>query len=243
MEPIEGWASLQRGFAFKEIYPPGFGPLTGKPHIGLDVGSEENFGMPIRAHINGDLLQRLETAEGGRHVHFKGSDGKLVRWLHLSAFGALTGNVPRGTILGYMGNTGLVRPKPNPQNPKAGTHTHVDVSKNGKLELHNINNFEDPEQYFKQFTMDALQQIKDAQMAKFGRLIDPMVVIGYDPKNTANTTHYIVRVGSGKRYKLPNLSKQQPIEKAYLSVWMEHEGTRHSYDVTGQLPDGGDYPA
>jgi murein DD-endopeptidase MepM/ murein hydrolase activator NlpD len=52
-----------------------------------------------------------------------------------------TGEFKKGEIIGYVGNTGTKGGQP---------HMHIDISKNGKLELNNYNNFIDPEKYFKE---------------------------------------------------------------------------------------------
>lgn len=150
MLPLDDYYSLPRGFRFGQVYPAGFGDLSGKRHIGTDVGNREQYGKSIRAHTDGECQYR-NGLEGGLTIHFRDANGVLVRHMHCSALTDAEGPVKAGAVLGYIGNTGLVRPQPSPTDPHAGAHDHTDCSKNGKLELGNFDNFLDPDVYFKQF--------------------------------------------------------------------------------------------
>lgn len=55
---------------------------------------------------------------------------------------AKTGKYKEGSIIGYIGNTGAY---------SLGSHLHIDISKNGILNLKDLKNFEDPELFFSTF--------------------------------------------------------------------------------------------
>lgn len=99
-------------------------------HIGTDYGL---LGDIIYAPFNG-LATKTYGPSGGNTILFKADNGKLYRFLHCKQI-LKTGRVNEGDQIGIVGNTG-VSTKP---------HTHIDISKNGKLELNNRNNFLDPE--------------------------------------------------------------------------------------------------
>lgn len=67
-----------------------------------------------------------------------------LRFVHLSEVCPVAGVLPSGTILGYLGNSGLVDPAPTPDNPYAGTHLHLGMCEynmvNGKEVLQNASN-------------------------------------------------------------------------------------------------------
>lgn len=61
-------------------------------------------------------------------------DRLIVRYLHLLAPLKVEQYKPiqAGDEVGYTGNTGEVIPKPNVDDPYAGTHLHFDVNRAGK---------------------------------------------------------------------------------------------------------------
>ena len=132
--PFNNWEKLGRGFKFKQIYPKGFGRLTGNPHLGLDIMAP--VGTPLYAPCDGTTTKVI-GAEIGNAIYLK-TEKNLVRFLHLSKFVKI-GVVKEGDLIGYTGNTGL----------SSGPHCHVDVS---KLLVYssNINNYLDPEFFFTQ---------------------------------------------------------------------------------------------
>lgn len=120
-------------FTHMQVYPPGYGNLTGKRHLGLDILAP--VGTPIRAHCSG-RVESLYGNQGGNTAHFH-TRGALYRYLHLQHRPEAQ-EVKRGDIIGYTGNTGL----------STTPHLHIDISVNGKLELNNLSNFADPLMYF-----------------------------------------------------------------------------------------------
>lgn len=107
-------------------------------HVGVDYGKENE---EILAPFDG-LVTTSVGNEGGKTIFFK-PNGKqeLIRLLHLKEF-KKTGTVKQGELIGIVGHTGLVSPP-----GIAGSHTHLDISKNGRLELNKKSNFLDPEKY------------------------------------------------------------------------------------------------
>ena len=61
------------------------------------------------------------------------ANGLIYRYYHLASTSVQEGqSVKAGQVIGQMGNTGHVLPKPNAQHPTWGTHLHFGVLKNGK---------------------------------------------------------------------------------------------------------------
>ena len=130
--PFDNWQKFGRGFKFKQIYPKGFGRLSGNPHLGVDVMTPT--GTPLYAPCDGTATKVIGS-EIGNAIYFK-TENNLVRFLHLSKYVKL-GAVKEGELIGYTGNTGL----------STGPHCHVDVSK-GLVFSTNIKNFIDPDVFF-----------------------------------------------------------------------------------------------
>lgn len=145
--PLDEYQQLETGFSFGDIYPAGFGSLSGKPHLGVDKGGRENYGWNVYAPTNGVIENVLIGHEGGRTVHFIDDEGRLWRFLHLLNFSS-PGPKQEGEVLGHMGNSGAVFPKPSPLDTHAGTHLHYDVSVDGTLVL-NAAHFINPEVYIR----------------------------------------------------------------------------------------------
>lgn len=133
--PLDRWKELKRGFKFGEIYPNGFGSLTGHPHIGIDIIVKE--GYPILAPFQGKASQFVGPQGGKTVTLLYGSD--KIRFMHLSKF-AKTGAVKEGDILGYTGNTGL----------STAPHVHIDCYSVGSQR------YVDPEIYFKPKNVDTI---------------------------------------------------------------------------------------
>jgi len=107
-------------------------------HLGVDYADEDDV---IYAPFDGKVTKTFGK-QGGNTILFKPDKRKeLFRFLHCKDQ-IVTGWVKEGTAIGRVGYSGLVSP-PGPK----GSHTHLDISKNGKLELNKPSNFLDPEKY------------------------------------------------------------------------------------------------
>lgn len=134
--PLREWTALKNGFTFLQKYPQGWGDLTGQKHLGIDKIAPK--GTPIYAPCRGIIFLKEKMNEGGNTIWFRDTQkGMLWRFLHLSAFTVAIGTINEGTTIGFVGNTGA----------STSSHLHLDISKNGKLELNNLDNFTDPEKY------------------------------------------------------------------------------------------------
>jgi hypothetical protein len=139
MFPLKNREKYVIGFQFKKLYPnkePFISQgLAGKPHLGLDILTP--IGTPLYAPSNGSIAYVLGK-HGGHQAYFK-PDGKkeLFRFLHLNV-PPKAGRVNEGDQFGVTGNSGSATNTP---------HVHIDISKNGILDLGNINNFLDPLTY------------------------------------------------------------------------------------------------
>jgi murein DD-endopeptidase MepM/ murein hydrolase activator NlpD len=138
--PIKNWPKLRRGFLFGQKYPASFGVLAGHPHLGLDIICPS--GTPIYAWQDLTITSYKYGPEGGNTITCKcPNNNRLFRLMHL-LHSVKTGNHKQGDVIAFVGNTGSV---------STGSHLHIDISKNGILDINNFNNFEDPEAYFKAF--------------------------------------------------------------------------------------------
>ena len=84
----------------------------GRTHEGVDMFAA--YGAPVVAPVSGNLEQRTNTI-GGLAVQLWGDDGNYYYGAHLSRYGAVTGWVAAGTVMGYIGTSGNA----------AGTPPHV----------------------------------------------------------------------------------------------------------------------
>jgi murein DD-endopeptidase MepM/ murein hydrolase activator NlpD len=102
-------------------------------HLGVDYGTE---GMELHAPFDGKVLTSYGH-DGGNTIYFYPTGHKeMIRFLHLDHF-IKTGWVNMGDVIAITGNTGVsTRP-----------HVHIDISKNGSLDLNNLSNFKDPEKF------------------------------------------------------------------------------------------------
>lgn len=135
---LKDWLTLRRGSVpFGAYYPKSkvLGRLSKKRHIGTDILCPK--GTPIFAPWDTFVLCKYGM-EGGNTISFIDPYGYLHRVMHLSKWGK-KGDVKEGDVIGYTGMTGIV----------TAPSIHTDISKNGKLELGNFNNFLDPEQFYK----------------------------------------------------------------------------------------------
>jgi len=150
MYPLNKWLLYPRGYRFGQ--PTFYSDF----HLGLDVVCPS--GTEIIAWDDLVVSNALVGAQGGNTIWVK-SDGKLFRLMHLSKPGK-TGTYKKGQVIGYTGNTGA----------STAPHLHIDISKNGNLELNNHANFIDPEEYFKQLNDNNMELTKDQknELAKLG---------------------------------------------------------------------------
>jgi murein DD-endopeptidase MepM/ murein hydrolase activator NlpD len=74
----------------------------GRRHQGVDMIGPR--GTEILAVVDGVATPRTNTL-GGTTVNFRGADGNEYYYAHLDGYGQL-GAVPKGTVIGYMGDTG-----------------------------------------------------------------------------------------------------------------------------------------
>jgi hypothetical protein len=120
------------GFGFGQKYPAGFGNLTGQKHIGQDYLLPS--GKPVYAIASG-MTKSSTGNQSGNMVTLVTNRGLSVRYMHLSRFvPASNGNVARGQIIGYTGNTGT----------STSPHLHLDVFKGVPTNINQFSNFIDP---------------------------------------------------------------------------------------------------
>lgn len=133
--PLKDWQNLKRGYNFKEK------TWYSAHHLGLDVIAEK--GTPVYAWQDLEIVNSYWGPEGGNTIQIKCPNNKrLFRIMHLQ-FAPIAGKYKEGQIMAQIGSTGALT---------TGPHAHIDISRNGILNIKDINNFEDPELYFKTFT-------------------------------------------------------------------------------------------
>lgn len=141
-EILKNLKSLKRGYLFGQL------TFYKTKHLGLDIIAP--VGTPIYAWKDLGILSSFYGADGGNQAHIRVSGGKeLFRIMHLQKK-PLKGSYKEGEIIAYVGNTGKL---------SKGSHLHIDISKNGVLNLKNFANFEDPEKYFNSLKNDMLKII------------------------------------------------------------------------------------
>ena len=111
-------------------------------HNGIDycVGdSIQTYGTPLvcpfpKADLSKTWWENpMSTSGNGIQIGFEeGNDRYLVRFWHCSDI-VTQGIYKEKDIIGYIGNSGLVRPAPTPQKPFDGSHLHLMVFKNNVL--------------------------------------------------------------------------------------------------------------
>lgn len=132
--PLDNWKKLRRGYLF------GVPTHYSKFHLGLDVIAPA--GTPLYAWQDLSIVATLYGPQGGNTAFILCNGNKrLFRVMHLQK-PAKSGKYKEGQIIGYIGNTGAY---------SLGSHLHIDISKNGILNLKDLNNFENPESYFNAF--------------------------------------------------------------------------------------------
>lgn len=112
-------------------------------HSGIDIGGKE-YGSPLGSAssgtvvkvVNGYTWKDSNDTTGTYNANYvdiyNEENGVTYRYYHLADAAVKEGqNVSAGDLIGYIGNTGNVYPKPNAKNPSAGTHLHFSTYKNG----------------------------------------------------------------------------------------------------------------
>lgn len=134
--PLQNYWNIGRFFRFKQIYPPGFGNLTGQPHLGVDY--DLVIGTPIFAPFDCEVVRSVGPEGGITAVVYFETEGKsyVMRLLHLSAVLVTGKSIPAGAKIALTGNTGLTTYR----------HLHLDLSF-APFDLNNINNFIDPDKF------------------------------------------------------------------------------------------------
>ena len=92
----------------------------GRSHEGNDILSPR--GTPVVAPVAGSAQQH-DNGLGGHAFYLHGADGVTYYGAHLDAYSDNYGNVPAGTVLGWVGNTGDASGGP--------THLHFEVHPGG----------------------------------------------------------------------------------------------------------------
>jgi murein DD-endopeptidase MepM/ murein hydrolase activator NlpD len=97
----------------------------------LDIAGES--GQPIYATHDGYIHSMSvddvnHTKGNGIYLRSNDSSYYTVYW-HLSKFNDIYPGmkVKEDDVIGFVGNSGFVNPKPNPQTPHAGTHLHFAI--------------------------------------------------------------------------------------------------------------------
>jgi murein DD-endopeptidase MepM/ murein hydrolase activator NlpD len=91
----------------------------GRTHQGDDILAPR--GTPVVANVNG-VVRDHGNALGGLAYYLEGSDGNEYYGAHLEAYAA-SGQVSKGTIIGYVGNTGDAA--------GGATHLHFEIHPGG----------------------------------------------------------------------------------------------------------------
>lgn len=162
MQPIKNWDKLKRGYLFRQK------TWYTKYHLGLDIICPS--GTPIYAWKDLTVTSSSYGIQGGNTIQCKVTGEKrMFRLMHLLKPVA-PGKYKEGSVLALVGSTGAL---------STGSHAHIDISKNGVLDLKNIDNFEDPEAYFKTPTIPKgyvkvndiaeLKKLKESQILRIGK--------------------------------------------------------------------------
>lgn len=126
--PLKNWQELKTGYKF------GQKTFYSYYHLGLDVIVP--IGTTLYAPSNGSIVKAFNAPQGGNTIWFLDEGNRLWRFLHLSQMSPAK-KYNEGDIIGLTGNSGSIT--------SGSGHCHIDISKNGKLELNNYSNFLDPE--------------------------------------------------------------------------------------------------
>lgn len=187
---MKKWATLPRGYTF--MVPT----FYSDHHLGLDVSAPA--GTPIYAWQDLTVSEFRVGKEGGNTIFVKCNNNKrLFRLMHLQKKVAVR-KYKEGEILCYVGNTGAF---------SRGAHLHIDISKNGKLELNNLKNFEDPEAYFKWLLELEEARIKPMTKAK---VVKEKVGKGVGIYVPADNEQDLIIIAGGMGLKIPIVEGSNP---------------------------------
>ena len=104
-----------------------YGWRWGKMHHGIDI-SGTGWGSPIRSVQPGVVFETGSHSTLGNFITIAHPNGYYSLYAHMSRVEVKEGeSVIRGQIIGRMGNTGMVVPRPTPQHPHRGTHLHLEI--------------------------------------------------------------------------------------------------------------------
>jgi len=117
-----------------------YGRRWGRMHWGVDFSQGRN--APIIAAASGKVIKVYSGCRVGNdhcgggfgnNILIQHSNGYTTRYAHLHSINVVKGAyVKQGQIIGGMGNTGHVWPKPRSSRSTSGTHLHFEIMKNGK---------------------------------------------------------------------------------------------------------------
>ena len=111
------WDCPVPGATFVNDY--GYVRPDGSRHVGVDLFAPK--GTPIVAPVGG-RVERYPNPSGGEAVQLHGRDGNRYYFAHLDRYGE-GGSVSRGTVIGYVGNTGDAR--------ATSSHLHFEIHPGG----------------------------------------------------------------------------------------------------------------
>ncbi|MDQ3898431.1 MAG: M23 family metallopeptidase [Actinomycetota bacterium] len=111
------WDCPVPGASFVNDY--GYVRPDGGRHEGVDLFAPK--GTPIVAPVGG-TIERYPNPSGGQAIELYGRDGNRYYFAHLDRYGE-GGSVSRGTVVGYVGNTGDAR--------TTSSHLHFEIHPGG----------------------------------------------------------------------------------------------------------------
>jgi murein DD-endopeptidase MepM/ murein hydrolase activator NlpD len=109
---------VQGAVAFTDSF--GAPRAGGRRHQGTDMLSPR--GTPIVTNVSGSV-RRSDNGAGGIGYYLEGDDGNEYYGAHLQQYVGGTGHVEKGTVIGYVGNTGDAAGGP--------THLHFEIHPGG----------------------------------------------------------------------------------------------------------------
>lgn len=93
----------------------------GRRHRGTDIMSPR--GTPVVASVSG-TVRSSHSAAGGTSYYLAGDDGVTYFGAHLDRLSGARGRVAKGTVLGWVGNSGNAR--------GSSTHLHFEMNPGGR---------------------------------------------------------------------------------------------------------------